>query len=382
MFRSLSICGVLLFAYVDLSAQETSLTPLTVSQFEPFTGKVAKNKVRLRVGPHLDAPIARELNKGDMLLITGEVDEFYVVQPPADLKGYIFRTYVLDNKIESNRVNVRLSPNTEAPVIAQLNVGDTVEGTISALNSKWLEIALPTHAQCYVSKEYVEKVGDRHFMTRFNKRQEEVNTLLQSTYAISQEELRKPFPEIHLDRIVANYQKISHEYADFPDQAARAKEFLTQLQDNYLHKKIAYLEAKAENQVAQNASDAAKGTPSAFTVTPTLKPIGVTKDWAPVEQALFEAWATTHSGTREDFYLDQQRAAKSLRGVIEPYARAIKNRPGDFLLVDRATQLPIGFIYSTKVNLQQMVGQEVAVEVVERSNNHFAYPAYFVLSVE
>lgn len=47
---------------------------------------------------------------------------------------------MLDNTIEGNRVNVRLEPNLEAPIIAQLNAGDKIEGQISALNSKWYEI--------------------------------------------------------------------------------------------------------------------------------------------------------------------------------------------------------------------------------------------------
>lgn len=49
------------------------------SPFQAFTGKVTKNKVRLRLQPNLDGPILRELKQGDLLIVVGETDDFYAV---------------------------------------------------------------------------------------------------------------------------------------------------------------------------------------------------------------------------------------------------------------------------------------------------------------
>ncbi|MFN4174814.1 MAG: hypothetical protein ACK4HV_06910, partial [Parachlamydiaceae bacterium] len=62
-----------------------------------FTGRITKNKVRMRSLPNLEAPVVRELNRNDMVLVTDENDEFYTVAAPQNMKAYIFRTFVLDN---------------------------------------------------------------------------------------------------------------------------------------------------------------------------------------------------------------------------------------------------------------------------------------------
>ena len=63
---------------------------------------------------------------------------------PLQMSGPMFiRTFVLDNVIEGNRVNARLKPDLESPVVAQLNSGDRVEGIIHPANNKWMEIKLP-----------------------------------------------------------------------------------------------------------------------------------------------------------------------------------------------------------------------------------------------
>lgn len=360
------------------AATDNSLPKISANAFTPFTGKVAKNKVRMRTGPNLDAAIIRELNKGELVIVLGESDEFYAIQPPTDVKGYIFRTFVLDNKVEGNKVNVRLAPNTESPVIAQMNSGDMVDGSISPLNSKWMEITPPVNTRFFIAKEYVEKAGDQNFMAKIAKRREEVNQLLESNYVISQKELQKPFPQISIDRIVANYQKIANDYPDFPEQTSRAKELLEELNETFLHKKIEYLEAKAENRPVATVE------PMGFPAVPLPQedPQARMEHWKPVEDEIYHDWSQQNAGTQDDFYKDQKKSSTTLTGVLEPYTRAVKNKPGDYLLVDKDTKQPVAFLYSTKVNLNDKIGKPVTIEAVTRDNHHFAYPAYFVLTVK
>lgn len=396
--------------------------------FTPFTGKITRNKVRLRQQPNLDGKIIKELARNDLLVIVGEDNEYYLVQAPRGSKAYVFRTFVLDNTIEGNRVNVRLEPDTESPVIAQLNQGDKVDGVVSSLNSKWLEISPPSTTRFFVCKEYVENVGAASLIFTLEKRQEEVNSLLNSTNLISQSELQKPFEEIKLDLIVDNLNKIIKLYADFPDQVARAKEILTRIQDTYTQKKIAYLEAKTahlENNSKQlelstqlrnqqNQFDRLEktldNTPTYASIAPeraekkvngseTNNPSISTPDWSQAfypdgktekmiswiatEKELYESWLSIHEGASpSDYYSDEFQDSVALRGKIESYPVAVKNKPGDYILVSIGSNLPIAYLYSTFVDLQEMAGKEITMHVIPRSNNHFAFPAYFVLTAE
>lgn len=373
--------------------------------FEAFTGKVTKNKVRLRLQPTLDGPVLRELNRNDLLVVLGETDEFYALKPPANMKAYIFRTYVLDNVVEGSRVNVRLKPELDAPVVAQLNSGDRVEGVIDTANNKWMEIILPETARFFVSKEYIEKVGDAGLKARLDKRHDEVYRLLNTTQAISEAEMQKPFDQINLEGIVANYKKITLDYTDFPDAAEKAKAKLAALQESYATKKIAHLELQTrqatvlqeknrqlsdqlkdhqskltalEQQVKQDRSLATAPTQPA---KPQQMPANMSA-WLPVEEAIYATWSENAGGDINAFYQEQTNEAISLKGIIEPYQRPVKNKPGDFLLVSATTRQPIAFLYSTTVNLQDFAGHEVALVVTPRPNNHYAFPAYFVLSME
>ena len=66
--------------------------------------------------------------------------------------------------------------------------------------------------------------------------------------------------------------------------------------------------------------------------------------------------------------------------MIEPYTYSVKEKPGDFIL--RSGESPIAYLYSTHIDLEKWVGKSVTVMTSPRPNNHFAFPAFFVLSVE
>ncbi len=386
--------------------------PISSKPFAAFTGRTLKNKVRIRLQPSLDAPILREINKGDLFIVVGETDDFYALQAPSDVKGYVFRTYILDNVVEGNRVNVRLEPNLEAPIITQLNAGDKIEGQISALNSKWLEIAPPSSTRFFIAKEYVEKLGNAELKAKLDQKRASATALLNSTFTASQSELSKPWNEIHLDSITENLNKIIKDTNDFPDIQSKAKELLTMVQESYFQKKIVYLEALSKNtdlinahnkelssklalqeqqinQLEQKNRDLPGMTNSNTIVTSdnnqaqNSNSIDKMETWLPIENHLYESWAESHENQPiAAFYDNQLENATVLKGVIQAYDRAVRNKPGDFVLLNPITQIPDAYLYSTKVNLQDYIGKQVTVKAYTRDNNNFAYPAYFVLSIE
>ncbi|CUI17481.1 SH3 domain-containing protein [Candidatus Protochlamydia naegleriophila] len=384
------------------------------SSYDAFTGKITKNKVRLRLQPAYDGHVLREFQRNDMVVVLGETEDFYAIQPPADAKGYVFRTYILDNIVEGTRVNVRLKPDLDAPVIAQLNSGDHVEGVISPSNNKWLEIKIPSSTRYYIAKEYIEKIGDAGLMARQEKRKEDVYSLLSNTESISRLEMAKPFDQINLDGVKSNYQHIIHDYTDFPEAAAKAKELLASLQDAYIAKKLVFLESQAqrsstvleaknkqlveelhahktklatlEQKIEKDKKETTVTNSTPALVQPVKKPTQLPVNmsiWLPAEERLFAEWVEqTGKNNPNMFYEEQMKNAFILKGIVDPYTRPVKNKPGDYMLINSSSKLPIAFLYSTQVNLQDFIGHEVSIRVAPRPNNNYAFPAYFVLSLE
>lgn len=378
--------------------EETKQAPpkaqVHVKQLKPFTGKIIKDRVRMRLSAALDSPIIRELEKNDLVIITGSADDFYEIKPPKDIKAYVYRTFVLDGVVEGNRVNVRLEPRLDAPIIAQLNNGDKVDGQISSVNNRWVEFTPPESTRFFIASEYVENVGGADYLAKIEKRKDQARQLLANAIQTSQVELQKPYPQMQLEGVIADLNRVANDYVEFPDQVKKAKDLLAQIQDTQLHKKVAYLEAKTQNGGAEPTAD------MIYQETPSQEKMAVDsyknwinsqnqqvntkmQAWVPVELTHYEQWADDNEGKSiNEFYKDQSRQAVALRGIVQLYNRPIRNKPGDFILVNRSNNLPIAYMYSTQVNLQDKVGQEVTVEGVLRPNNNFAYPAYFILRAE
>lgn len=384
--------------------------PAVAVKFDPFTGKITKNKVRVRLQPAFDGPVLRELGLNDLVVVLGESDDFYAIQPPSDVKAYVYRTFVLDNVIEGNRVNARLKPDLDAPVVAQLNSGERVEGVVHPGNNKWMEIKLPASARFYIAKEYVAKAGDASLKGRLEKKHEEAIQLLNTTEGVARAEMQKPFDQINIDGIKLNYEHVMKDYPEFPDAGAKAKEALGALLESYTAKKLAYLENQTRNSAASieaNKKLAAElqaqkskvnqleqeieknrqvaSAPQPFIAggyKPDQLPINMSS-WIPAEESLMARWSQqTGKHSARDFYEDQKKEAFALKGVIDTYTRPVKNKPGDYMLLNSSSKLPIAFLYSTNINLQDYVGHEVSLLVAPRANNNFAFPAYFVLHLE
>lgn len=363
---------------------------------DAFTGKVTGNHVRMRLHPSLDGTVIDELDKEDLVVVAGESDEFFAVQPPKYIKAYIYRTYVVDGVVEGNRVNIRLDPHLDAPVIGQLEQGTKVDGEISRVNSKWYEINLPENIYFYISKHFIERVGGPELMAKQEARKEEVAHLLSTSIEIANAEMKKPFPQINLEGVYSNLNKITQEYNEYSEQVEKAHKILALLQDDYLKMKVAYLESQtredAQGLKARNSQLLSQMNELEKKLETTHKrqttnvgglPTAKMGQWIPVEEKIYLSWSEENQGrSRSDFEKEQLEDSVLLRGVVETYDRPVRNKPGDFLLINKANELPIAFLYSTEENLQQYVGQEVTVRATLRPNHHFAYPAYYVISVE
>lgn len=362
-----------------VQAKQSPAKKISYGNYKPFTGKVLGNGVRLRIQADVDSNIIKELSRHDLVVVTGEKNGFYVIEAPTNMNVYIFRSFVLDNFIEGNRVNVRLKPSLSSPVVGYMSTGEQVNGKISTENHKWLEFSPPSSVHFYVAKEYIEKIGGPEMKEMHDKKMANLHSLVEAADHFAQTEMLKPFKEINFQKITENYTNIVEDYVEFPKSTQEAKTQLSALQEEYLNKKIAYLEAKA-NSMTKNLS-----TGSMEKASETGKNALTSKDrmriWERVEEAVFLSWsAHHHNKTMADFYEQEKFKCKRISGIVTEYVDTVKNKPGNFFIRDKDVKK--AYIYSTMIDLEKHVGQYVTLQVSERENNNFAFPAYFVMGVE
>ncbi len=396
MIRSAFVLSCIFTCCVATTPQNKTPAPQQqlLKTFKPFTGKITANKVRMRVKADLDSPIVRQFAKNDLLLVVGEEGEFFAVQPPKDTKGYVFRSYILDDIVEANKVNVRLEPNPDAPILGQLETGMKVASKICDSNHKWLEISIPQTTRFYVSKEFVIQAGGPEYLSTMEKRKEQVEDLYHSAMALAEIEAQKSYEDMSIFTASEQFQTIIRNYSDFPEILTAAKEALAQLKETYLNKKIAYLEERTElspsakeeliakhNEETKEYFATEHAHPSFWGKKKQQNHSTENKLWDSLEEALYLSWTSFHSGKKmDDFYTEQKANSTVLTGWLEPYNNPVKDKPGNYIL--KGSNGPIAYVYSTHVDLEKFVDKEVTLAASPRPNNHFAFPAYFVLSVE
>lgn len=357
-----------------IAATETK----TLINFDAFTGKITGSRLRVRLQPSLDGIILEELNQGDLVVVTDEVDNFFAVKPDSSRKGYIYRAYVLDNVVEANNVNLRLSPDTHAPVLCQLNQGDHVVGAPNAENPKWLEVSLPETVRFYVSKEYIANVGDASLYKRQQTRKQQLASRLDSLEKTIHTEMSKSFADIQLVPYVNELKTIVAQNQDLPQLADRAQLAIKTTQDEYLQMSLSKTIAPPTPPSTPELLAAAPAAIDLEVIQPRLASFSLEQqENSVVEQAL----KTGRFSSKDAFYTEALKEAQEIAGQLVPYDRPVKNRPGDFMLVDSKTKVPVAYIYSCNVNLHPFSGQVVRLMVSPRPNHHFALPAYVVLDV-
>jgi len=379
-----------------------------------FTGATVREKVRLRLQPDLNAKVVKDLGRGELLLIVGEDNSFYRVKPDFDQRAYVYAKYVNDGKISGERVNVRLQPDLESPILIQMATGDQVVATAPA-SGNWLEITIPDSVVFYVAKEYVEKVGDANYLSNLRKEERELRHQTELATSMGKMELQKPFETIDLTAPRQAFKRALNLSGNKSDKRAHVEQLLQDMEHAYAEKREAHLSSIPPKPISApvpgnsaagasltleqelnayhtkiNKLDEKLNSPTAdkdvALQRETTQSMGETLDrWAPVEGAYLVSWADRkglNQASFDEFYAEQRQNSRTLQGIIQPYSGQVKNRPGDFILVATDTRKPLAYLYSTQVNLANSAGKQVTLIGIPRNNNQFAYPAYFVLSLE
>jgi len=399
------LCLSPLMVTAEESPETTAEAAAPAPHFKPFTGRITGEKVRLRIRPQLDAHVVKELSAGDLFVITGETEDFYSVHVPKNVRFYVYRKYLIDDTVDGNRVNLRMGPSVESAIVDQLHYGDKVVGQVAEKNSKWMEIEPPDFIYFYVAKDYIDNVGGPELLLRLEKTKERLTTQLSEAQESIATELEKPFDLIQVNHALEVLEEIAAYERDFPKEATLAKNLSHETRQSYMQKKIHYLEEmqnespeelQRRNEELRSAlafqEQKVKELVNQVNQSPTPTQLAPQSDeltaemlaWEPIEGHLFRSWSVGQDPhvTIEDFYVDQLSESQEIAGVVQPYNHNLSTRPGDYLLFSEETGTPIAYLYSTRVNIKDLLGQKKQLRVVERTNHNFAFPAFYVLSVE
>jgi len=187
----------------------------------PRTGEIIAHDVNVRAGAHLNYEILANLDKGDLVLITGLRGDWTRIAPPPGVLVWVSSKYVADDGlVEGDSVNVRSGPALKYNVVCQLQRDDHVVIKETSEKGDWYGIVPPEAAGAYVYAKYVADKGPPELYAKWAPRKEKCVALLASADRFRTYELERPEAQVRFDAILENYRSIETDYAEMPEARA------------------------------------------------------------------------------------------------------------------------------------------------------------------
>jgi SH3-like domain-containing protein len=192
--------------------------PPVASSAEPRTGEITAHDVNVRAGAHPNYEVLTQLDKGDLVLVTGTRGDWKRIAMPPGVLVWTSTSYVADDGlVEGQNVNVRSGPALKYNVLCQLKRDDQVVIKKTSKDGDWYGIVPPKAAGAFVYAKYVADKGPPELYAKWAPRKAQCTALLASANNFRQYELKRPDAEVRFDAIIANYRRIETDYPDLPE---------------------------------------------------------------------------------------------------------------------------------------------------------------------
>ncbi|RKX45116.1 MAG: hypothetical protein DRP64_05245 [Verrucomicrobia bacterium] len=116
--------------------------------------KVTGDRVSLRSNPDINSELLDRAMKGEELVFLGKTNGWMAVQAPDSLDFWVSGQYVLNGVVQPEKLNVRSGPSPNYSVVCVVNKGDLV--ALRGEFNEWLKIAPPTGSRVWISEDYAE----------------------------------------------------------------------------------------------------------------------------------------------------------------------------------------------------------------------------------
>ncbi len=134
------------------------LAVLALSSAWAQTGTISilHDRVNLRAKPQPEAEVVGQVNAGTLLESHGSTGEWVAVTPPESVGLWVFAEFVKDNKVVTDKLNIRAGAGINYPVVGALMKDDPV--IVRNKLGEWLEIVPSAGSTLWVHKDFVSPV--------------------------------------------------------------------------------------------------------------------------------------------------------------------------------------------------------------------------------
>lgn len=185
---------------------------------EARTGEINAYEVNVRAGPHLNYEVLTQLDKGDLVLVTGQRGDWTRIALPPGLLAWVSTKLVADDGlVEADNVNVRSGPALKYNLLCQLKRDQHVVIKETSADGEWYGILPPEAAGAWIYGKFVDDKGAPALYAEWAPRKAACRALLETADRFRNYELKRPEAKIRFETVLANYRRIETDYADMPE---------------------------------------------------------------------------------------------------------------------------------------------------------------------
>ncbi len=118
--------------------------------------KVTGDRVSLRTGPHLDSELLDRAMRDEELVFLEKTNGWVAVQAPDSLDFWVSGKYIENGIVVPEKLNIRSGPSENYSMVFVANKGDVV--ALRGEFNDWIKIAPPLGSRVWISEKYTELI--------------------------------------------------------------------------------------------------------------------------------------------------------------------------------------------------------------------------------
>lgn len=139
---------LVLFVAVTTVSAQTNLIPKV---------RITGDRVSLRAMPSLEGQLLDRAMRGEEMVYFQKTNGWIAVQAPDSLDFWVAAEYIENGVVKPEKLNIRSGPSLNYNAVAIANRGDLL--SLRGEFNNWLKIAPPMGSFVWISEDYVEIIG-------------------------------------------------------------------------------------------------------------------------------------------------------------------------------------------------------------------------------
>lgn len=161
---------------------------------------ITGSRVNVRVRPQLNSEIVAQVSRDEIVEVLEEGEEWTKIMAPKHSRCWVHSDYVTKGRINTDSVNLRCGAGMAFPVVCKLYEGTPV--ALVEVSGKWTRIEPPVEFGVWINSKYIDYVDTKKKKQQEKKRKQEKRIIPKKEDKVCEVALKESKAEIREEPVV------------------------------------------------------------------------------------------------------------------------------------------------------------------------------------